>query len=89
MVRDFCPRCQRFGYREQPRVQDLYGSVHHPSAGRTLGMPGEVCLEDTENGIIFLPAKVHHHLIDGIGLVLIVCLGAGSVEGCNAQVINS
>jgi hypothetical protein len=69
-------------------VEDLETAVHHPSTCGTLGMTGKVLLEDTQNGVAFLAAKVAELLADDIGLVLVVGLGGGSVEGSDTDIVN-
>ncbi len=55
-------------------------AVEHPSAGSTLGMTGEVLLEDTQQSIALLAAEMLHLLADDIGLVLVVGDGRCAVE---------
>ncbi|KAI6759685.1 hypothetical protein HG530_010365 [Fusarium avenaceum] len=75
--------------RNKTSVEDLETSVHHPSTCSTLGMTSEVLLEDTQDGVTLLAAKVAELLADDAGLVLIVGLGGGSVERGNTNIVNS
>ena len=53
-------------------VKNLQASVEHPCTSCTLGMTGEIFLEDTKKRVTLLPTKMLHLLADDIGFVLVV-----------------
>jgi hypothetical protein len=52
--------------RHETTVENLQATVEHPSACRTLGVTSQVLLEDTQNGIALLAAKMLHLLTNDI-----------------------
>ncbi|TKW54871.1 hypothetical protein CTA1_23 [Colletotrichum tanaceti] len=72
----------------QARVEDLQTAVQHPGTSGTLGVTSEVLLEDTHDGVALLATEVTELLANDRGLVLVVGLGRGSVEGGDGKVVD-
>ncbi|KAH3675812.1 hypothetical protein WICPIJ_009265 [Wickerhamomyces pijperi] len=70
------------------KVQDLQTTVEHPGTGSTLWMTSQVLLDNSQGWVTFRSTQVLEHFVQGVGFVLIVGLGGGTVHGADTNVIN-
>lgn len=66
--------------RDDTSVDALGQADEHPGSGAALGVTGQVLLRDDGNSIARRARQVLEDIVVDARLVLVVCLGAGTVD---------